>query len=149
MHHAPSNARLQSHVHATSRTPQLHRRDCMAHPESQPGTAAGMSLNRSRFSQKKAGHRARPSVASCVRSRRRELMLCDGWRKVLSRVRSGFGEAGSAPEGGRGEAQSLSNHWFCAGELHCCWTGMKRDDRNLMSVLYGVGQLLVRDAGRL
>lgn len=33
MHHAPRNARLQIHVHVTNRMPQLHQRDCMAHPK--------------------------------------------------------------------------------------------------------------------
>lgn len=32
-HHAPSSDALHNHVHATGRTPQLHRRGCMAHPE--------------------------------------------------------------------------------------------------------------------
>lgn len=41
MHNAPSNARLQTHVHATSRMPQLHQRDCMAHPKNTTGNRGG------------------------------------------------------------------------------------------------------------
>lgn len=66
MHRAPSNARLQTHVHATSRKPQLHQRDCMAHPEKKQqhttsyregGVGGLFLLNNSSFGHREAGYR--------------------------------------------------------------------------------------------
>lgn len=60
MHHAPGNARLQTHVHATSRTPQLHQRGCMAHPKNKKRVGGGgerVFLNNSSFGQHRAGCR--------------------------------------------------------------------------------------------
>lgn len=79
MHHPPSDATLQTHVHVTSRTPQLHRRDCMAQPEKHNrqqererdgGVVVPVSVSVKRGTVRK------PSVSACVREERRKLVLC-------------------------------------------------------------------------
>lgn len=73
MHHAPSNARLQTHVHVTNRMPQLHQRDCMAHPK-KPKTSNNGEIFFSwttAVSVRTEGESVvKPSVALCVRSER-------------------------------------------------------------------------------
>lgn len=99
MHRAPSNARLQTHVHATSRMPQLQQPDCMAHPKNSTGNRRKMFLfccfffilNSSSFGQKQAGH-LNETICVIMRplTETRTHVMRRVERKVLSRVRSGF-----------------------------------------------------------
>ena len=135
MHHA----RLQTHVHATSRTPQLlHQRDCMAHPKrkKQKRYTRGLEvlflfflvllpLNNVTCQSARSGalwgNHPLGEVGAHV------VLRVEG-KELRSCVRSGFGEAGAraggrrAGEEGGVRAQSLSNHRPSTGEAHYCRT---------------------------
>lgn len=121
MHHAPRNARLQIHVHVTNRMPQLHQRDCMAHPKKPKTSNKIFFLNNSSFGQNRRGKRSETICRVMSPLRKMGIMLCGGKKEAMrSRVRSGFGKAGSASGGG--VKLSLSNHRPSTSEPHCRWT---------------------------
>lgn len=124
MHHAPGNARLQTHVHATSRTPQLHQRGCMAHPKNKKRVGGGgerVFLNNSSFGQHREGCRGE---TICVVTR----PLGEKRAHTMRRLEEGTEELSAlrvwgrraARRGGAEWSAGLSNHRPSTGEPHRC-----------------------------
>lgn len=78
-------------------------------------------LKNSSFGQNRRGKRSETICRVMHPLRKMGIMLCGGKKEAMrSRVRSGFGKAGSASGGG--VKLSLSNHRPSTGEPHCRWT---------------------------